>query len=229
MTRKFTKRQIAHMHKIYRQTMSVLATARACKCAQSTIRKYRDQQKWVTPKQIKELSGGGNDTTLTTDIAMRLAVGWRMHIEDNKLCHVVGVTEAQLHMWLVRNTPCTVILTTKAADGSERKRMETLGLRTLREREWSSVSFSYIQRILENVKKMEGKDIEDLRGANYDLRWLLSKLEPEQFGEFNKELSVNVGVQANVVSIEDLNLDLKTCKRILSKIREKKQIEGETK
>jgi hypothetical protein len=71
---------------------------------------YRDLEGWATKEQVKALCKGGGQTTLTPDIAAKLASGWRLHIEDDDLCHIVGITHGQLRGWLQNNTRTTFIL-----------------------------------------------------------------------------------------------------------------------
>lgn len=229
--RKYTNRDIAKMRRIYCQTMSLSATGRACGCSAMTVRKYRDIQKWVTEKEIKTLTPTGNDTTLTTDIANTLAVGWRMRMQDKDLCPIARITTTQLRHWLERNTQCTIILNVNTGKKDEHnkdiytKRMENVGLRDLREREWANFEFSQFQ------KQMNIQDLaiaaKDYKTAASVGQWALEKRIPKVFGRKDAEVinDVNVAVQVNSISLDELDLD--TVKRIRSQIIEKEEKQGE--
>ncbi len=232
---KFSKRDIAHMQKIYQQTMSLTATAKICDCHPSTVKKYRNAQKWVTAQQIRECRQDGNDTTLTPDIAIKLAAGWRLHMQDIDLCPVIGISEKQLKGWLFRNTRVTIIRTiTKVGpdgkplegEGNVTRTQETVGLRDLRAREWANFEFSYIQKLMLLAERAEAN--KDFNTAFKIRAWILAKRLPKKFAEsainINNILSQNQQqVQApGTFSVDDLKLSLEARKEILAKIRERR-------
>lgn len=224
---KYTKRDVAHMHRIYRQTMSLAATAKVYGCCPSTVRRYRDLQKWVTPQQIKQCRQDGNEITLTPDIAIKLAAGWQLQIQDIDLCPIVGITIDQLKKWLLRNTPVTIVVNVKDQEGKEFKRTETIGLRHLREREWANLEYSFLHQLKKDAA--DARDAKDYKTAANITEWILSKRMPKKFAE--SAININMSqsqqqAQSNVVSVDELDLPLETRKQILAKIREKKQIKG---
>lgn len=226
MTR-YTKRDIAKMARIYRQTMSMTATAKACGCALTTVKRYRDRQKWVTPQQIKELTPQNfNDTTLTPDIAIRLAKGWNVKFEDTILCDIIGITYNQLSNWLKNNQKVTLIVNVKKPDGTEERRQETIGLRQLRAREWAKLSYNLMNNQLALAE--DAKKAKDYATAARIEQWVMEKVEPKRFGQ-TSTTNVTTQVQINQISIDELDLD--TRKRILEQIRakkvESKEVKGE--
>lgn len=216
------------MQKIYQQTMSLSATAKVCGCQLATVRKYRDKNKWATPEEIEEVSKGGRDITLTPEIAKRLAVGWQMRMDDNDLCYITGITYQQLRGWLNKNTEVTLVFNvTNEETGITSKRMETIGLRTLREREWANFEFSTVQRL--NYLSKEAVKKGDIRTAASIEEWKLEKKIPKIYSS-NSGVQVNVNnntQQNNFIKIETLNLDIETRKKILSAIKERELIEQE--
>jgi len=226
MKQKYSKRDIAKMQRIYKQTMSMTATAAACGCSRGTIKKYRDEQKWVTPKQIKALANKyKNDTTLTTDIANRLYSGWLIHMQDIDLCAITGITWGQLHGWLTRNIEATVIFTVEVeVDGKKEKQhtMVTAGLRTLRERAWANFEYQGLQK-LEQIEKLAIAN-KDYKTAAAVVEWKLEKRLPKKFGA-QATTTVTTQVQINQISIDELPME--TRKQILAQIRAKKEITKE--
>jgi hypothetical protein len=154
----YTKSEIAKMRRAFLKTMSCAAAAKICGCNVKTIAKYRDQEDWITKKQVKELCKGGGQTTLTPDIATKLASGWRLHIEDKDLCPIVGVTHGQLRGWLQENTKVTIVRSVRrlSADGTPLKdengrdvvsrTTETVGLYDLRMCEWANLEYDYMAK-----------------------------------------------------------------------------------
>ena len=219
------------MQRVYQQTLSLATTAKACGCQAATVRKYRDMNKWAMPEEIEEAKKtAGRDITLTPDIAKRLAVGWQMRMDDNDLCYITGITYAQLRGWLNKNTEVSLVFNvTNEETGVVSKRMETIGLRTLREREWANFEFSTVQRL--NYLSKEAVKKGDIRTAASIEEWKLEKKIPKIYGSGS---GVNVNVnnntvnqQNNYIKIETLNLDLETRKKILSAIKERELIEQE--
>ena len=232
MAKHYTKRDIAKMRRIYCQTVSLSATARACGCNPATVRKYRDEQKWMTQEQIKALAPKNNEVLLTTDIANTLAAGWRIHMQDKDLCSIANITSTQLKNWLYNNTECTVIRTFKTGrkdkDGKEEtgQRAETIGLKELKEKEWANFEFSQVQTQL-NLQKM-AMDAGQYGVAAGIGQYLLEKKIPNVFGRAAQtQININSNTQNNYVKIDTLDLPLETRKKILCQIRENKMIEGE--
>lgn len=230
---RYTRRDIAHMHRIYRQTMSLAATAKVCGCHVSTVAKYRDLQGWITPQQIGQCTKG-NDTTLTPDIAMKLAGMWRLHLDDKDICWLVGITTGQLKQWLYRNAPVTIIRTItrvgpdgKPLEGEENvtRVKEAVGLRDLRERERASLEYTYNQKLVMVIEQAIQKG--DLKTAGNNIQWLMAKKIPQKYAESGININMSQSQQqgqASTFSAEELDLPLETCKQILAKIREKKQL-----
>lgn len=222
------KLNIPYMQKIYQQTLSLSATAKACGCQLATVRKYRDKNKWATPEEIEEASKGGRDITLTADIAVRLATGWRRRMIDKDLCYIVGISEGQLRGWLQLNTVVTIIYNVKQPDGKEYKRSETIGLRDLKEKEYANCEFNFYQR--QDLYREEA-----YKAKQYGLAAGIDQWNAEHGRMFkifsNKDkIEINnntVNQQNNYIKIETLNLDLETRKKILSAIKERELIEQE--
>ena len=183
-------------------------------------------QKWVTPQQIKECSQDGAEITLTPDIAVKLASGWQVQIQDIDLCPIVGITGGQLKLWLFRNTPVTIVVNVKSADGKEFKRMETIGLRNLREREWANLEYSMLLGLKQDI--VDAKKAGDHATAARTRQWMLAKRRPKSFGE-QPGVQVNVSSHTNIVNIDELGLPLEMRKQILCKIREQKKLTGDKK
>ena len=222
MKQRYSKRDIAKMQRIYKQTMSMTATAAACGCSRGTIKKYRDEQKWVTPKQIKALANKyKNDTTLTPDIAIRLAKGWNVKFEDTVLCDIIGITYNQLTCWLRNNQEVTLVVNVKKPDGTEERRVETIGLKQLRAREWAKLSYNLMNNQL--VLAQEAKDNNDQATAARIEQWILEKIEPKKYGQ--QPANVTTQVQINQISVDELPIEMR--KQILAQIRAKKEITKE--
>ena len=219
MKSKFTKRDIAKMQRIYQQTLNCTATALACGCSRGYVAKMRDRHKWVTPKQINELADKNkNDTTLTPEIAIKLAAGWRLHINDKDLCPVVGITQGQLVRWLRDDREVTIVVNVRRSDGTEIKRMEKVGLWHLREREWANFQYSMLQGLIQDID--DAKLIDDHATAARTRQWLLSKIESKTFGDkAGVEVNVNTATQINQINLDDL--DIETKKNILKQLRAK--------
>jgi hypothetical protein len=222
---KRTKLNIPLMQRVYQQTLSLAVAAKACGCTPATVSKYRDINKWVTKEQIAEVnkSNVGRDITLTPDIAIRLASGWRKRMQDNDLCFIIGITINQLKQWLVKNTEVTVIYNVESADGKIEKRFETIGLRNLKEKEWANFEFNSIQR-QEKYRDEAAKAKMYGIAAGID-QWLLEKKIPQTYGR-GSGVQVNVNNttnnnQNNFIKIDSLNLPIETRKQILSAIKEK--------
>ena len=230
MGKTFTTRAIAKMHRVYRQTMSCAMTAKACGCCVNTVVKYRDLQKWITPEQKKLCDKNKRDTTLTPDIATKLAGGWRLHIEDTDLCPIVGITHGQLRWWLQNNTEVTIIRTVRrmGSDGKPiedeegvRRIIETIGLHDLRAKEWASFEHDYMAKHAMVVENAIAEN--DHKNALKGIEWALMKRLPKKFAEAGGvNVNVNTALQANVVSMTEINLPLEVRKQILAQIREKK-------
>lgn len=220
MKQKFTKLQIRKMKRIYTRTRSLEMTAKICDCSVSTIQRYRDREGWVALAVKPDPSP---ETTCSTDIAMRLAVGWRQDISDEALCNIVGVTIGQLKMWLMRNVQVSILHRVKAADPKSKKPAEfdeeRIGLRDLRTRQLDTLEYDYLQRLEKLYQKAE--DADDFATAIRGRQWRLEKRRPKKYGSqaVGVKVEVNNAMQTNVVSIDDLNLPLETRKAILAQLR----------
>lgn len=228
----YTTRDIAAMRRIYGQTMSLSATARACRCNTATVKKYRDEQNWVIDQEVKELAKRpGNDVLLTTDIANTLASGWRIHMMDKDLCNIVNITPKQLSNWLYNNTECTVIRTYKTGEKDDKgndvtgRRTETIGLKELKEKEWSNFEFSQVQIQL-NLQQMASNAGQYGVAAGIG-QYLLEKKIPHVYGQkAQTQININNQTQNNFVKIDTLDLDIETRRKILSKLREQKELQA---
>jgi hypothetical protein len=169
-----TKQQIDKMRNTYFRCGSLAMTARECGCTAATVRRYRDNEGWDRPAKIP------TGQTLTTNIAMKLAVGWKYQIKDSSLAIIVGVTKNQLRLWLEDNVEATITVTQTAEDGTKIKTEQQIGLRDLRERERHTTKLDYIQRYVRLIDKAieQGK----LETARKGYEWIMSKLFPKDFG-----------------------------------------------
>ena len=206
------------------------------KCAEQTGAKKEQvkQRRWATKEQVKALSKGGGQTTLTPDIAARLASGWRLHIEDDDLCFIVGITHGQLRGWLQNNTQTTFIRSVprlrvdgtplRDSKGNEivKRVTETVGLYDLRAREWASFEYNYMQKHDMLIDKAIAE--KDYRTAMKGIQWVLAKRFPKKYGEARGiDVNANTTPQASArFEIDELNLPLETRKLILKKIRERR-------
>ena len=229
---RYTKRDIAKIRRAFHKTMSCAAAAKICGCNVKTVAKYRDQEGWITKQQVKELCRGGGQTTLTVDIAVKLASGWRLHIEDKNLCPIVGITHSQLRGWLQENTKVTIVRSMRrlSADGtllkdengrdSISRTMETVGLYDLRAREWASLEYDYMTKLAMLIE--QAITDKNYMAAFKGIQWVLAKRFPKKFGNLaGVNVNVNTAIQTNVVSVDELNLPLEIRKLILKKIRQK--------
>lgn len=231
---KYTKPEISKMEKTFLQTMSCAVTAKICGCNVKTIARYRDQEGWITKQQVKELCKGGRETTLTTEIAIKLANGWRLHIGDKDLCSLVGITYGQLRGWLQENTQVTIVrsvrcmshngvpLKDEQGNDSISRIIETVGLYDLRARERASLEYNYMQKLDILAERAEAAG--DFRTAFKIIAWILSKRLPKKFGNNPIEVNVNTENRPTFIEIDSLDLPLETRKLILEKIRQQETI-----
>ncbi|UCG55607.1 MAG: hypothetical protein JSU70_12145 [Phycisphaerales bacterium] len=227
--RAYTKPEIAKMRRAFLKTMSCAAAAKICGCNVKTVAKYRDQEAWITQREVGELCRGGGQTTLTPDIATKLATGWSLHIENDDLCAIIGISPGQLRGWLQNNTQVTIVssiprlsadgipLRDKSGRASVSRTMETVGLYDLRAREWANFEYTYIQRLDMDADRAEAEG--DLNTAFKIRTWILSKRFPSRYGNHAIDVNVDTATQADIVNIDELDLPLETRKQILSSMR----------
>jgi len=230
---KYSKADIRKMRRAYLKTQSLSLAAKICGCSPRTIVRYRDMQGWLTPGQIAKHKPDAGGSTLTADIATKLANGWREDISDETLCSILSLTISQLKNWLYKNTVVTIpkTITTIRPDGSQSTvtQAETIGLRDLRTRERGILELDYLQRHARMIKSAETD--KDYRTAMRGVEWRLEKRFPKKYGaQSHTNVNVNTAVQANMtMSVDDLKLDLDTRRKILAAIRDGKNGNGQKK
>lgn len=218
-----TEKEIKHVHNIYMRTLSCAMTAKVCGCSATTVARLRRNRGWIAEKpKIGTQTGSGN-VSLTSDIAIKLAAGWKVHVEDADLCDIVGVTQGQLDWWLEHNTPVTIIRNVLQvgsdgrplydAQGNQKitQQKEKVGLHDLRKREWANFEQNYMTKLAMLAQRAENEG--DLRTSANIVMWMLQKRFPKKFGkQANGDVNVNVTKNelTNVLRIDTLNLPLKT-------------------
>jgi hypothetical protein len=238
MARVFTEKQMKEMKRVFDRTLSCALTAKVCGCNPVTVARYRDRGGWIELKKPLGMKSANVPSTLTADIAVRLAVGWRENISDDALCDIIGITEGQLRWWLQNNTSVTIVKTVKqiGADGEPLKdsegmdlierRAEAIGIHDLRVRQKQSLEFDYLTKHARVIDAAERSG--DYRTAVNAMQWRLQVANARKYGGQSGQVNVNLNSQTNIVHVDDLNLPLDTRRQILSKIREVKQIPADT-
>lgn len=124
---------------------------------------------------------------LTSDIAIRLATGWRELLTDKALATVVGIDIEVLRQWLDKNEQVVIVRTflVKDADGEDKKeyREETIGLADLKLKELQRLEYEYLtkhSRLIDEIS--EGKN-RDVKTAIKAIQWRLEKAMPEKYGK----------------------------------------------
>lgn len=227
MAKPYKRKKISQMKRAFLKTMSCALAAKICECHPSTIAKYRNREGWIDRAQVRKLCKGGKTPTLTADIAIKLATGWRLHVEDADLCYIIGISTGQLNWWLKNDTKVTIVRTAKKVGpdgtptGEETKYTETIGIHQLRARSWAEFEHSYMQKLSMIAEKAENEG--DLATAARTVEWMLAKRMPKKFGD-QPSVAVNVSAQANIVSMAEINLPLDVRKKILAQIRNRNEL-----
>ncbi len=128
---------------------------------------------------------------LTSDIAIRLAAGWRELLTDDVLATVVGVELDVLRGWLEKNEEVVIVRSFKTGkqdtNGNEviDRRTETIGLNDLRTKEQQRLEYEYLAK---HAKLIEDADAKTAIKA---IQWRLERAIPERYGKDGTPTNIN--------------------------------------
>ncbi|KKL46518.1 hypothetical protein LCGC14_2344790, partial [marine sediment metagenome] len=120
---------------------------------------------------------------LTSDIAIRLAAGWRELLTDEVLATVVGVELDVLRGWLEKNEDVVIVRSFKTGkqdtNGNEviDRRTETIGLNDLRTKEQQRLEYEYLAKHAKLIEESDAKT------AIKAIQWRLERAIPERYGK----------------------------------------------
>ena len=133
-------------------------------------------------------------TDLTSDIAIRLAAGWRELLADDVLARVVGIDYDVLRQWLVENKTVQIVRTFKriAADGSQTTTHETqtVGIADLRQKEMNRMEYELLQQYSQLIKDAQSDG--EIKAAMRGIEWRLAKAMPNKYGRDVHPVNVNI-------------------------------------
>jgi len=227
--------EVKRMKRAYMRTQSYAMAAKVVGCHPTTIRRFAKRLGWTEPIDRNALKG--RETTLTADIAVRLAIGWRENIGDETLAALVGVSHGQLRWWLENNTQVTIVRRVHKlgpdgkpltdANGNEvvERRAEEIGLHDLRVKARAELEFDYLAKHARAIERALAAG--DLRTAMHGIEWRLTvHNRPKYAGTAPVQVNVSQQLQ-NLVNIEELNLPLEVRKQILFEIRRRRAAEAD--